>query len=79
MAGKKQTVWTALAAARWPQFTVEGDGRFAVLDLSTGAVMLFVWRMEAVARFNEARFRRRIYVMEHAPTEQPIMKKPWEN
>src|SRR5579862_5016121 len=40
MAGKKQTVWTALAAARWPQFTVEGDGRFAVLDLSTGAVML---------------------------------------
>ena len=42
-----QTDWQKLAREKFQGFTVRGSGPFAVLDCSTGCVMLFNFRLEA--------------------------------
>jgi hypothetical protein len=80
MAAETQSVWQALAHARWG-WPTKGDGRFAVVDQAIGEVRLFAWRMEAEAHRRELPWLRKAYILEHVPAPEPLTRKPgdWEN
>ena len=42
-----QSIWQQVAREKFDNFSVRGDGPFAVLDCATGIVQLFTFRMEA--------------------------------
>ena len=68
-----QTCWQVLAAKRWPDFAIQGDGEWAVVDSTTHAVLLLSYEANARNIYRAAPWCRSVFKL--AVVEPP---KVWE-
>lgn len=70
MAAENQYVQAA--RQRWPRWPISGEGEFAVVDLITGSVALFDFRMSAQIEVNKSPSTRSLAVVK--PAEIPTRR-----
>jgi len=77
MAGTPQhdRAMRALAAARWPGYTIEGDGSWACVDSGVRAVKLFAESQPAHWHRSAARSTRSVYRLEVMHTPPKVWEK----